>query len=49
LSRVHKKLTGRDFKQQEPLDVQRQVNKLIMQATSLDNLSQSYLGWCPYW
>ena len=31
------------------LDVVKQVEKLIKQATSHENLSQSYLGWCPFW
>jgi hypothetical protein len=31
------------------LDVETQVDLLIKQARSLENLCQSYLGWCPYW
>ena len=26
-----------------------QVNRLIKQATSHENLCQSYIGWCPFW
>ena len=26
-----------------------QVERLIQQATSTENLAQSYQGWCPYW
>jgi len=31
------------------LDVEKQVDLLIKQARSIENLCQSYLGWCPYW
>lgn len=48
-ARVRDKLTGRDFGNEEPLDPRTQVNKLIMQATSHENLSQCYIGWCPFW
>ncbi len=30
------------------LDVKEQVSRLIKQATSHENLCQSYLGWCPF-
>jgi serine/threonine-protein kinase mTOR len=49
LDRVSQKLTGRDFKPNEELDVISQVNKLIMEATKLDNLCQHYIGWCSFW
>lgn len=49
LNRVSNKLTGRDFKPNQELDVSSQVNKLIQQATSLENLSQCYIGWCSFW
>ena len=26
-----------------------QVQRLIQQATSHENLCQSYIGWCPFW
>jgi FKBP12-rapamycin complex-associated protein len=42
------KLTGRDF-QGQALDVPDQVERLIQQATSNDNLSLSFFGWCPFW
>ncbi|KAL7715067.1 non-specific serine/threonine protein kinase [Entamoeba marina] len=32
----------------EELDVPNQVDKLIQQARSIDNLSQCYQGWCPF-
>uniref|UniRef100_A0A0P4VNQ8 Serine/threonine-protein kinase TOR n=2 Tax=Scylla TaxID=6760 RepID=A0A0P4VNQ8_SCYOL len=47
--RVRDKLTGRDFCTEEPLDVHRQVELLIAQATSHENLCQCYIGWCPFW
>ena len=49
LGRVKEKLTGRDFKSDEELDVERQVAKLIGQATSVENLCQHYIGWCSFW
>ena len=33
----------------ESLDVPAQVQRLILQATSMENLCQSYMGWCPFW
>ena len=32
-----------------PLDVQDQVQRLIVQATSTENLSQLFVGWCAFW
>lgn len=49
LNRVQNKLTGRDFKADVELDVPMQVEKLIQQATSLENLCQCYIGWCAWW
>jgi serine/threonine-protein kinase mTOR len=49
INRVHNKLTGRDFKPQETLQVPMQVERLILQATSLENLCQCYVGWCSFW
>lgn len=49
LDRVKVKLTGRDFKPDEELNVERQVGKLIGQATSVENLCQHYIGWCSFW
>ncbi|KAI1637788.1 FAT-domain-containing protein [Biscogniauxia mediterranea] len=49
LDRVNQKLTGRDFKPTEELEVVQQVNKLIMEATKLENLCQHYIGWCSFW
>lgn len=58
LNRVQSKLTGnvslqmsltvgRDFKPTLELNVPTQVDKLIEQAHSLENLCILYVGWCP--
>lgn len=47
ITRINKKLTGRDF-EGETLDVPRQVDRLIRDATSIENLCQCYIGWCPF-
>ncbi|KAJ7215054.1 phosphatidylinositol 3-kinase [Mycena pura] len=47
-NRVQAKLTGRDFDPEVALSVQEQVDKLILQATSLENLCQCFAGWCAY-
>ncbi|KAF6831023.1 FAT domain-containing protein [Colletotrichum musicola] len=49
LDRVSQKLTGKDFKPNEELDVNTQVNRLISEATKLENLCQHYIGWCSFW
>lgn len=49
LARVKEKLTGRDFKHHEELNVGDQVDKLLVQATSVENLCQHYIGWCSFW
>ena len=36
---------GRDFNPDEVLSVSAQVDKLILQATSLENLCQCFSGW----
>lgn len=48
LDRINQKLTGKDFGRKS-LGIEEQVEKLIKQATSHENLCQAYLGWCPYW
>ena len=49
LDRVQDKLSGTDFYPNSVIDAKTQVDKLITQATSYENLAQSYLGWCPFW
>nr|CAB3264065.1 serine/threonine-protein kinase mTOR-like [Phallusia mammillata] len=48
VKRVRDKLTGCDFSS-EPMDIPSQVELLIAQATSHENLCQCYIGWCPFW
>eukprot|EP00271_Cylindrocystis_brebissonii_P001741 TRINITY_DN12017_c1_g1_i1.p1 TRINITY_DN12017_c1_g1~~TRINITY_DN12017_c1_g1_i1.p1 ORF type:complete len:182 (+),score=41.26 TRINITY_DN12017_c1_g1_i1:60-548(+) len=39
-----------DARDAEPgLSVKTQVQRLVAQATSHENLCQSYIGWCPFW
>jgi FKBP12-rapamycin complex-associated protein len=45
IERVSNKLTGRDFDPNEVLDTSTQVNNLIEQAVSLENLCQCFVGW----
>ena len=49
LDRIKDKLSGKDIHPDFIYDSQTQVDKLIAQATSFENLAQSYLGWCPFW
>ena len=49
LERIIDKLQGTDFIKSVQLEIKPQVEQLIRQATSHENLSQSYLGWCPFW
>ncbi|CAE6464067.1 unnamed protein product [Rhizoctonia solani] len=48
-NRVRDKLAGRDFHTKEPLPTIDQVLRLIEQATSYENLCQSFSGWCAFW
>ena len=45
LNRVKEKLTGHDFKPDEELTPILQVDKLLLEATKLENLCQHYIGW----
>ncbi|KAJ3213355.1 hypothetical protein HK099_007449 [Clydaea vesicula] len=49
IDRIEKKLTGRDFKKGNAISVERQVELLIKEAISIENLCQSWHGWCPLW
>ncbi|OQO07792.1 hypothetical protein B0A48_06583 [Cryoendolithus antarcticus] len=49
LARVKEKLTGKDFKKGQELGVDAQVERLLSEATSLENLCQHYIGWCSFW
>ncbi|XP_062082941.1 serine/threonine-protein kinase TOR [Humulus lupulus] len=46
----HNTLISGDTREVEHgLSVKLQVQKLIIQATSHENLCQNYVGWCPFW
>ncbi len=47
--RIKDKLSGTDFNKNIIYDYKTQVQKLINQATSNENLAQCYIGWCPFW
>lgn len=49
LNRVKDKLAGTDFNNTTPIDEHTQVDLLINQATSSENLSQCFIGWCAWW
>ena len=49
LERIQDKLNGTDFNKNEELKISEQVRRLIIQATSHENLSQSDIGWRPFW
>ncbi|KAJ7026840.1 FAT domain-containing protein [Mycena alexandri] len=48
-NRVQHKLTGRDFNMDIAYSVEDQVDMLIRQAMSLENLCQCFAGWCAFW
>ena len=50
IGRIEAKLTGTDFSASlTPLGIEEQVDKLINEATSVENLCQLFAGWCPLW
>ena len=61
LNRIKEKLTGTEFSEEAsssslsssssptPLSVPHQVQLLIQQATSHENLATLYVGWCAWW
>ncbi|KAJ2776642.1 phosphatidylinositol kinase- protein kinase tor1, partial [Coemansia interrupta] len=49
VKRIHDKLVGTDFNPNVQLSVAEQIEKLIQQATSSDNLAVLYVGWVPLW
>ncbi|CAK9293619.1 unnamed protein product [Gordionus sp. m RMFG-2023] len=49
IKRVKEKLTGKDFDSNIMYDIKTQIDLLIKQATSHENLCQMYIGWCPFW
>jgi FKBP12-rapamycin complex-associated protein len=49
MKRIVDKLTGDDFEGVSQLSVEEQVDRLIAQATSLENLCHMFKGWYPWW
>ena len=50
INRIQSKLNGRDFQNIDGcLSVEEQVDRLITEATSVENLCQLFVGWCPFW
>lgn len=49
VTRVSNKLTGREYSTTDPLDTKSQIERLIEDATKIENLCQAYVGWCPFW
>jgi FKBP12-rapamycin complex-associated protein len=45
INRIRAKLLGKDFKNKDPISVKFQVEKLIREAKSHENLCQSFEGW----
>ena len=48
IERIKAKLSGKDFNEYETLTISGQIDKLVNQATSPENLCQAYLGWNPF-
>ncbi|CAN1133576.1 Serine/threonine-protein kinase SMG1 [Linum perenne] len=48
LRRVEMKIDGRDIAENREINVQEQVDYLIKQAMSIDNLCNMYEGWTPW-
>ncbi|KAJ2036330.1 phosphatidylinositol kinase- protein kinase tor1 [Coemansia sp. S16] len=49
VKRIHDKLVGTDFDPNKQLDVADQIDRLIQQATSSENLAGLFTGWVPLW
>ena len=47
--RIQHKLTGRDFNPNIVLNVPEQIDRLVKDATSLENLCVAFIGWCAFW
>jgi hypothetical protein len=47
--RVMDKLIGLDFENKTALEISEQIDRLIQQATSNENLSSCFSGWCAFW
>ena len=49
IRRVQDKLSGNDFVENDSVEVEDQVQRLVVQATSTENLCQLFVGWCAFW
>lgn len=49
VKRIQNKLTGRDFNPNLSLTVPEQVERLVQDATSVENLCVAFIGWCAFW
>ncbi|CDF35341.1 unnamed protein product [Chondrus crispus] len=49
LERFESKLYGTDFERNVELSVAEQVNRLIEDAQSIENLCALFMGWCAFW
>lgn len=38
---------GKDFKNVDPISINKQIKLLINQATAIENLCEAYIGWSP--
>ncbi|THD24250.1 Serine/threonine-protein kinase mTOR [Fasciola hepatica] len=47
MEKIRQKLTGTE--REHPMNVSTQVDYLIREATSNQNLCQMYIGWCAFW
>lgn len=47
--RIQNKLSGRDFNPAESLSVAAQIERLVQDATSKENLCVAFVGWCSFW
>jgi phosphatidylinositol kinase/protein kinase (PI-3 family) len=49
MNRIQEKLQGKDFGNDRPFSAKLQVETLIEEATSAENLCQMYPMWLPFW
>ena len=47
--RIQNKLSGRDFNPNLTLAVPDQVERLVQDATCVENLCVAFIGWCAFW
>jgi len=48
LNRIKDKLKGNDFENKKSLEISEQIDLLIWEATSSENLIECYPGWRPW-